>query len=344
MNLKEGDIVTIHVVYDDEWIKGELNGVLGVFPENYVQILESSTPTVMEAVAQYPFKATVQGQISFEVGDVIEVLDKLQKGWWSGKLLSTGKVGLFPGSYVKEKNPSAATTSTPSSATTSATVSGTNTGTPSAKLSSPTKKTKLMKALKEEFESFKTENQREMQKLKDQNECLKNEMEVLKNNNQKEIQSVRFQNQKEIQNFQNEIKILKKENHQILQKLLNQKSQTEQTHEHDGLMKRQSLSISETINFMSDLNVKPTPLSFGEILQSIGNEYPSLCIQKMLSDVEKWYKGWKYEPNPYQLNEDEAKSICLYTHDLLDEQSDNFNFLLNEILRKRSSKDLIHST
>jgi len=57
-----------------------------------------------ECVAIAPYKANGNGQISFEVGDSIFVLAKLQAGWWSGRHGTTGESGVFPGSYVKEKS------------------------------------------------------------------------------------------------------------------------------------------------------------------------------------------------------------------------------------------------
>ena len=38
-------------------------------------------------------------EISFEVGDVISIVEKCEDGTWRGKL--NGKVGLFPSSHVE---------------------------------------------------------------------------------------------------------------------------------------------------------------------------------------------------------------------------------------------------
>ncbi|KAI3641175.1 hypothetical protein MIR68_000781 [Amoeboaphelidium protococcarum] len=60
-----------------------------------------SSPPQQRAVALYEFTAQQDGDLSFQVNDVIEVLERTSdpNGWWKGRL--NGKVGVFPGTYVK---------------------------------------------------------------------------------------------------------------------------------------------------------------------------------------------------------------------------------------------------
>ncbi|CAI4228131.1 unnamed protein product [Auanema sp. JU1783] len=50
--------------------------------------------------ALYAYDAQDTDELSFNVGDEIELTQKHESGWWQGKL--RGKVGLFPANYVKE--------------------------------------------------------------------------------------------------------------------------------------------------------------------------------------------------------------------------------------------------
>ncbi|MFH4981217.1 hypothetical protein AB6A40_007926 [Gnathostoma spinigerum] len=52
----------------------------------------------VEALYQYDAQDT--DELSMEVGDCIELLNKDASGWWQGRV--GNRVGLFPGNYVKE--------------------------------------------------------------------------------------------------------------------------------------------------------------------------------------------------------------------------------------------------
>lgn len=56
------------------------------------------------AVAQWPYKAGGEDEISFAKGEEIEIAE-IHKGWWSGcTLANRSKYGLFPGNYVRLKD------------------------------------------------------------------------------------------------------------------------------------------------------------------------------------------------------------------------------------------------
>ena len=48
--------------------------------------------------ALHAFEPTESGELGFEKGDVIKVIDRLYKEWWKGQL--RGKTGIFPVNYV----------------------------------------------------------------------------------------------------------------------------------------------------------------------------------------------------------------------------------------------------
>lgn len=48
----------------------------------------------------YSYKPVNDDELRLEVGDVIDVLDEVEEGWWRGNL--KGRVGVFPSNFVKE--------------------------------------------------------------------------------------------------------------------------------------------------------------------------------------------------------------------------------------------------
>ena len=64
---------------------------------------ETTTTTTMthqSAVALYDCSADEDGDLSFQEGDPIEILEQPSHGWWKGKL-QDGTIGLFPSNYVE---------------------------------------------------------------------------------------------------------------------------------------------------------------------------------------------------------------------------------------------------
>ena len=49
--------------------------------------------------ALHPFEATEPGELAFERGDIIKVVDRGYKDWWRGQL--RGRTGIFPVNYVE---------------------------------------------------------------------------------------------------------------------------------------------------------------------------------------------------------------------------------------------------
>lgn len=46
----------------------------------------------------YPHQAQNPDELSFNKGDVITLLDKIEENWWKGEL--NGVIGIFPKDYV----------------------------------------------------------------------------------------------------------------------------------------------------------------------------------------------------------------------------------------------------
>lgn len=56
------------------------------------------TPVVTRVRALHTFEPTEPGELAFEKGDVIKVVDRGYKDWWRGQL--KGRTGIFPVNYV----------------------------------------------------------------------------------------------------------------------------------------------------------------------------------------------------------------------------------------------------
>ncbi|KAI9719166.1 MAG: hypothetical protein M1828_006348 [Chrysothrix sp. TS-e1954] len=116
LELKEGEMVTnIDMVDEDWWMGQNAKGEAGLFPSNYVELVEDETghtapapahadpaaappsqgPT---ATAQYDYEAAEENELSFPDGAKIINVEQPDPDWWAGEY--QGKTGLFPANYV----------------------------------------------------------------------------------------------------------------------------------------------------------------------------------------------------------------------------------------------------
>ncbi|KJY00949.1 actin binding protein [Zymoseptoria brevis] len=130
IDLTEGErIINIEMVDDDWWIGENSKGEKGLFPSNYVELVEAgaddadaggfrsqeaedprdaapppgppqpaggSLPT---ATAEYDYEAAEPNELSFPDGAKIINIEFPDENWWSGEF--NGQAGLFPANYVK---------------------------------------------------------------------------------------------------------------------------------------------------------------------------------------------------------------------------------------------------
>ena len=56
-------------------------------------------------IAKYPYSSTRQDELTFIKNEKIELITRIteEDGWWRGKLLSNGKIGVFPANYMRSK-------------------------------------------------------------------------------------------------------------------------------------------------------------------------------------------------------------------------------------------------
>lgn len=75
----------------------------------------SSLPSPQLFVATYAYNSKQEDELSFVVGDIIELISEVEDGWSKGKLKSTGSVGMYPTNFVALKpSPTASSISTTS--------------------------------------------------------------------------------------------------------------------------------------------------------------------------------------------------------------------------------------
>lgn len=127
--LQEGERVTNIEMVDDDWWMGENSrGERGLFPSNYVELVEGGAggaatsavpppPPVEDevapppappqpagshgptATAEYDYEAAEENELSFPDGAKIINIEFPDENWWQGEY--NGQVGLFPSNYVK---------------------------------------------------------------------------------------------------------------------------------------------------------------------------------------------------------------------------------------------------
>ncbi|XP_023036632.1 mucin-5AC isoform X2 [Drosophila willistoni] len=130
LDLQKGAIIHRIKQMPGGWWQGTLkaNGKTGMFPDNFVRVLDSNNTTNSNgnhsgddsaAAVQLRDKSTTSNrrckviysytqvnddELTLAVGDVIEFLGEVEEGWWRGRLRS--KVGVFPSNFVQHIEPS----------------------------------------------------------------------------------------------------------------------------------------------------------------------------------------------------------------------------------------------
>ena len=94
---------------DENWLEGQLDGKVGIFPASHVKI-ELSNPTLSHenalassgrpyAIALYSFKGDQPGDLPFNKGELVELVGTVGSGWLRGGM--NGRTGIFPASFVE---------------------------------------------------------------------------------------------------------------------------------------------------------------------------------------------------------------------------------------------------
>jgi hypothetical protein len=108
LNFSKGDILEIIAKHDNGWWFASLKGKRGLIPRSFVELIPSSdvsgiqvpiTKPQLLAQALYNFQATFDNELSFSAGDILEIINQNDNGWWYASL--KGKFGFIPDNFVK---------------------------------------------------------------------------------------------------------------------------------------------------------------------------------------------------------------------------------------------------
>lgn len=112
LTLKRGTTLTNIKIQPGGWWEGTLTatGRTGMFPDNFVRVLEpdDKNPVVLRDKTAalnrrckviYSYQENKPDELTLAVGDVVEIFEEVEEGWWRGKL--KGKVGVFPSNFVE---------------------------------------------------------------------------------------------------------------------------------------------------------------------------------------------------------------------------------------------------
>uniref|UniRef100_A0A0K0EPI4 Chloride channel protein n=1 Tax=Strongyloides stercoralis TaxID=6248 RepID=A0A0K0EPI4_STRER len=110
LKLSKNDFVEILEKSQDGWWKGRCGNAIGWFPSNYIDEQEripnvGGPEKILEIVeALYNFTAQNEEELSFEKGELLEILDHPEHDpeWWLARN-SRNKTGLVPINYIKVK-------------------------------------------------------------------------------------------------------------------------------------------------------------------------------------------------------------------------------------------------
>ncbi|XP_072772448.1 SH3 domain-containing protein 19 [Nerophis lumbriciformis] len=126
LTFSEGDVIQLKEYLDQEWARGQMGVQTGIFPLNFVQVLEHlpqqqttrialpgmAVPPRAEAVqpaqssaewavASYAFQGTSPEELSFLAGERVLVTKHISQEWSSGR--HNGREGIFPTAFVERR-------------------------------------------------------------------------------------------------------------------------------------------------------------------------------------------------------------------------------------------------
>ncbi|XP_037621613.1 SH3 domain-containing protein 19 isoform X2 [Sebastes umbrosus] len=135
LTFTEGDEIQLKAYVGQDWARGQLGDSTGIFPLNFVEVIEdlppatiqpkrksigialpgmvkspgtrpevakpaqASRPSAVWVVALYDYAGTSDSDLSFQQGDRIQISQQIDAEWSSGRL--NGKEGMFPSAFVE---------------------------------------------------------------------------------------------------------------------------------------------------------------------------------------------------------------------------------------------------
>lgn len=108
LTIRKGDVIREIVTMPGGWWEGTLRDKRGMFPDNFVTLIQKEKvtmrPRVNQSVKQvraiFSYHPAHDDELSLAVGDIINVLGEVEEGWWRGSI--GDKEGVFPSNFVQE--------------------------------------------------------------------------------------------------------------------------------------------------------------------------------------------------------------------------------------------------
>ncbi|XP_049619458.1 vinexin isoform X6 [Syngnathus scovelli] len=115
---RKGEVISITRRVNDKWLEGRISGTnrSGIFPASYVQgalshpnsLPSAQVPNSADSsvVQRQPYKAVYNykpqntDELELKEGDIVQVMEKCDDGWFVGTSERTHAFGTFPGNYV----------------------------------------------------------------------------------------------------------------------------------------------------------------------------------------------------------------------------------------------------
>ena len=113
LSFSPGESILLIKRVDENWLEGELDGRIGIFPKNRVRI-EVGSPSLSSesalarsgracAVVLNDFPGDCPGDLPLLQGQIVELLGNIGSGWSRGKIDES--IGIFPTSFVEILQP-----------------------------------------------------------------------------------------------------------------------------------------------------------------------------------------------------------------------------------------------
>ncbi|XP_014863385.1 PREDICTED: E3 ubiquitin-protein ligase SH3RF1 [Poecilia mexicana] len=103
LKFSKGDIIILRRQVDENWYHGEMGGIHGFFPTNFVQVIKPLPQPPPQCKALYDFelkdKEADKDCLPFCKDDILTVIRRVDENWAEGML--GDKIGIFPISYVE---------------------------------------------------------------------------------------------------------------------------------------------------------------------------------------------------------------------------------------------------
>ncbi|XP_068599819.1 E3 ubiquitin-protein ligase SH3RF1 [Brachionichthys hirsutus] len=103
LKFSKGEIIILRRQVDENWYHGEMGGVHGFFPTNFVQVIKPLPQPPPQCKALYDFelkdKEADKDCLPFSKDDILTVIRRVDENWAEGML--GDKIGIFPISYVE---------------------------------------------------------------------------------------------------------------------------------------------------------------------------------------------------------------------------------------------------